>query len=196
MIRVAIIIAKLTFVGTTFEIFHPLLSRFSILPFSHSPILPFSTFHQPRRTPVPPLSISAHSSPCRPANFQKRGLVWRETSFGPTNSNFEPEANCSVLEASSAASLLCLLHMSFIVYFHSCLSRCHVDRHKQNLAIRYNFSRFGSPGTECTRFWHGYPLCGGKRGLRHLAINFLVCTPSIRISLGSRVRCQVEPSAT
>ena len=116
----------------------------------------------------------------RPANFQKRGLVWRETSFGPTNSNFQPKANCSVLKASSAASLLYLLHMSFIVYFHSCLSRCHVDRHEPNLAIRYYFSRFGSPGTECTRFPHGYPLCGGKRGLRHLSINFLVCTPSIR----------------
>jgi hypothetical protein len=57
--------------------------------------------------------------------------------------------------------------MSFIVYFHSCISRCHVDRHKPNLAIRYYFSRFGSPGTECTRFPHGHPLCGGK------SINFL-----------------------
>jgi hypothetical protein len=173
----------LNFSSTTLQILHS-----PILPFSHSPHLTNHAellYHLFLFLPTLPLG--------RPANFQKRGLVWRETSFGPTNSNFQPKANCSVLKASSAASLLYLLHMSFIVYFHSCLSRCHVDRHKPNSAIRYYFSRFG---TECTRFPHGYPLCGGKRGLRHLSINFLVCTPSIRISLGSRVRRPVEPPAT
>jgi hypothetical protein len=98
--------------------------------FIHSPDSPFSIFQiSPCRTPVPPLSISAHSfrwpiavlgsrfPPPGPANFQKKGFGGRRRS-DPTNSNFEPETNCSVLKSSVSRKPL-ILHMSFIVYFHS-----------------------------------------------------------------------------
>jgi hypothetical protein len=59
----------LNFSSTTLQILHS-----PILPFSHSPILPFSTSHQPRRTPVPPLSISAHSSPWPTRQLSEKGF--------------------------------------------------------------------------------------------------------------------------